>query len=88
MKKLIRVVAVLAAIVSGWTLAASALHVVISPGQVVVVPKNEVSLRQTFVDTRKWTQTDLEANAPLVERLTITKHAGALAHIPQVVAQR
>jgi predicted transcriptional regulator len=88
MKKVIRALVGLTAILSGWVLAASALHVVVSPGQVVVVPKNEVSLKDTFVNTRHWTAADLEAHASVVDRLTVTKHAGALAHIPQVVAQR
>jgi hypothetical protein len=88
MKKVVRIFVGLVAIGSGWTLAASALHVVISPGQVVVIPKNAVTLHETFVDTRHWTVGDLEAHPSVVERLTVTKHAGALTHIPQALAQR
>ena len=66
-------------LVSGWAIAALAVHVVVVPFQaedqaeswrVVVVPKERLGLAQTYVDTRGWTEQEAAEHVELLARLT------------------
>ena len=83
MKKIFRLLVVVM-LLGGWTLAALALHVVVAPGKpgrVILVPKNQLGIKDTYVDTRNWTIGDV-ANHPLVtERLVQAGKADALTQV-------
>ena len=90
MKKFLKVVfrlSVFTLLVAGWSVAAGALHVVLSPGQlpvvgkVTVLPKDHFALRDTFVDTRKWTVEDVAKHPALAARLGATNKADVLKHV-------
>jgi len=73
-------------LVGGWTLAAASLHVVLTPDastrqKVIVIPKNELEFRDTFVDTRNWTLVDVSAHPKVVQRLIDTGKSDRLAHV-------
>ena len=80
MKKAFRLIVALL-LFGGWALAASAVHVVVAPGQVVVIPKDHLTMKETIVDARKWTANDAAAHTSVVSRLTATNHADALSHL-------
>jgi len=83
MKKIFRLlVAVL--LIGGWTLAALAVHVVVAPGnpgRVIVVPKSQLGIRDTYVDTRAWTIGDVTSHPQVTERLIQTGKSEALAQL-------
>ena len=90
MKKFLKVVfrlSLFTLLVAGWSLAAGALHVVLSPGElplvgrVTVLPKNHLAVRDTFVDTRAWTVEDLAAHPSLAARLAARNKADVLKHL-------
>lgn len=66
---------VLCLILGGWALAAAALHVVRTEGQIPVigkvlfVPKEHMSFKDIYVDTRAWTDADREAHPLVTARL-------------------
>ena len=67
----------------GWTLAAASLHIVRVPneqGYIVLIPKNRLGFKQTYVDVRMWTRTDLESNEMFVLRMRAADKDGKLAH--------
>ncbi len=68
MKSLIRVIT-LFLLVTGWGLAASALHVVRTADHIIVIPKDRIGLSDTYVDTRHWTYTDVRSHPEVVSRL-------------------
>ena len=68
MKQMFRAVT-LVLLVGGWTLAGSAVHVVRTPTNLAIVPKDRLSFHDTYVDTRKWTVADDQAHAAVVARL-------------------
>jgi hypothetical protein len=80
MKKLFRVFVTLL-LLGGWGLAASALHVVRSPSGIVVIPKDRLSAKDTYVDVTKWDAAAAEAHASVVQRLVETNHADTLSHV-------
>src|SRR4051794_22709408 len=67
-------------LVGGWTLASSALHVVRTPGHVVVLPKNRVGFHDTYVDTRTWTIQNVRQHTELAARLLQVGKGNLLAH--------
>lgn len=67
----------------GWGLAASALHVVRTPDSVAIVPKDRLSVMNTYVDVRPWTLDQVRANPRLAQRLVETGKAPLLAHTTQ-----
>lgn len=80
MKKLLKLlVAVL--FVGGWALAASAVHVVRTPGPIPyigslkVVPKDQLGYCRTFVDTTHWSAADIAANPDLATRAKLSAAA-------------
>lgn len=96
MKNLFRLV-VFVLLITGWGLAATALHVVRTPGatsrEFVIVPKNRIGITDTFVDTRAWTLDDASNHPGVVRRMIETEKYMALAHVtgesePAEVQQR
>src|SRR4051812_1235967 len=80
MKTLFRLI-VLLLLVVGWGLAALALHIVRTPERVVVIPKNQLGIRDIYADTRTWTPADLPKHADLVQRLVQAGKAESLRHV-------
>lgn len=82
MKKLFRLL-VTVLLVGGWTLAASALHVVRTNDSqpIKLIPKDRLSFTDTYVDVRTWTVDDAAAHPAVVERLIETGRGDALASI-------
>lgn len=74
---------VLVLLLLGWGLAAAALHVVHTPHviPITLVPKSDLGLSDTYVDTRQWTLQDVANHAAVVERLIRTGKADALRHV-------
>lgn len=80
MKKLIKFVFIVSFVFGGWALAAASLHVVRAPGEmgcakvrvpfnVQLVPKNSLTFKDTYLDTRKWTAADVASHPAFVDRL-------------------
>ena len=80
MKNLFRVFVTLL-LVAGWGLAASALHVVRSPEGIVVIPKEKLAAKDTYVNVSKWDAATAQAHESVVKRLIETNHAGKLSHV-------
>jgi len=77
---------IFAALITGWTLAASAVHVILTPDpstteRVIIIPKDQISFEDTFVDTRKWTLADAANHPKVVQRLIDTGKADRIAHV-------
>lgn len=100
MKRLFKLVVVLA-MIAGWPLALSALHVVHTPAGATVmsmplpewacwqaVTKDRLSFRETFVDTRPWTLNDIADHKETANRLDRAGLGSAFAHAgtPEEVA--
>jgi hypothetical protein len=80
-KSLIRFLSVML-ILGGWGLAALALHVVRTPdpsnpqeSKLVVIPKNELDWKETYVDARGWTMADVSDHRMLMLRVLYTDKA-------------
>lgn len=80
-KQLFRAVVVVA-LVGGWALASAAVHVIRAPGQSfpVVITKDKLVYKDTYVDTRNWTITDDQAHPAVVARLIQLGQTDVLAH--------
>lgn len=78
MKNLFRLTVTLL-LLAGWTLAGSALHVVRNGSKVRLVPKDSLGVRETYVDTTKWTDNDVAAHPAVVKRLIAAGKADLLA---------
>src|SRR4051812_10985615 len=71
------IVAVL--LLGGWGLAASAMHVVRTAGSPIIIPKDRLSLHDTYVDVRNWTLDDVSNHPGVAKRLIATGKVDALA---------
>src|SRR5438045_2078825 len=83
MKKIFRLLVVVL-LLGGWTLAALAVHVVVAPGKpgrVILVPKNQLGFKDTYVDTRDWTIGDVVNHPQVTERLVQSGKADALTQV-------
>jgi len=89
-KRLLKFVIVVGLMFGGWALAAASLHVVKSPGSMIygkvpfcvqLVTKNNLTFRETYVDTSKWSVADLDAHKDVVTRLEQLNKTDALAHL-------
>src|SRR5689334_17096073 len=65
----------------GWALAALAVYVIRTPEHVVIVPKDRLSITDTFVDTRNWSIGDAAGHPDLINRLLATHQADVLEHV-------
>ena len=92
MKRFFKLVVVLA-MIGGWPLALSSLHVVHTPGPTTVMgvtlpewaswrmlTKDTMSFRETFVDTRKWTLNDIADHKETANRLDRAGLGSSFAH--------
>ena len=66
-------------LLGGWLLAASALHVVWTGNKAIIIPKNRIGVRETYVNTAAWSADDVTNHAALVKRLVDTGHTDAVA---------
>ena len=64
---------------AGWLLAASALHVIRTGNGVVLLPKDRVHVKDTYVNLNTWTADDIGNHPVLVKRLLATGKADLLA---------
>jgi hypothetical protein len=74
---------VLVLLVVGWGLAALSLHVIRTPDEVPItlVPKDQFGIKDTYVDTRKWTLDDAAEHPQLVAKLIESGKANVLKHL-------
>jgi hypothetical protein len=71
----------LVVMVSGWTLALSAVHVIHTPTRIQVITKDRLTFADTFADTRHWTLDDVPNHATLVRRVLALKQEDLLKHV-------
>lgn len=76
-----RIVSILAVLILGAALMYGALssHVVRTSKGWLWLSKDELSLRDTYVDIRKWSAKDFDEHPAVVKRLIDTGHADVLA---------
>ena len=66
--------------IGGWALASAAVYVVRTPSKVMIITKDKLGYRDTYVDTRTWTL-PIDGNHPaLVSRLIELGRTDVLAH--------
>lgn len=65
----------------GWCLSAAALHVIRTPGTVVIVPKNKLGIQDTYLDVRQWTVADMATHQGAVKRMVDSGNAGGLTEV-------
>jgi hypothetical protein len=80
MKTMFRLI-VLVLMMGGWILSALSLHVVMTPQRLVVLPKHELGIADTWVDTRHWKREDALQHPVLLERLLRAGRADVLTHV-------
>lgn len=71
-------------LITGWTLAALALHVVYAPGnpgRLAVIPKERLGITDTWCDTRQWKAEDLPQHSTVIARLVETGKGDILSHV-------
>jgi hypothetical protein len=61
--------AVAMVLLAGWALAALSLHVVRTAAGVELIPKNKLSIVDTYVDVRHWSSDDEDKHPALYARL-------------------
>ena len=95
MSKMFRLV-VLVLLAGGWTLAASAIHVIRTPGQgvpyvpeswgrITVITKDRLGFKDTYADARKWTTADVAARPALEARLNALGKSELLKHVSEPI---
>jgi hypothetical protein len=94
MKKILKLV-LLMILLAGWALAASALYLVRGPGRLagiprtewagklVLIPKDCLGWRDTYVDTSHWTPTDLASHPVVVQRIKESGRKDLISHITE-----
>jgi hypothetical protein len=80
-KQLFRAIVVVL-LAGGWALASAAVHVIRVPGQSfpVVITKERLNYKDTYVDTRNWTASEDAAHPAVVSRLIELHQSDLLAH--------
>ena len=76
-----------ALLVGGWAIAALCVHVVRTPDKFVVVPKNRLHWRDTYVDARQWTA-DAAAEEETARRLVELGKLDRLSHVEDLDVRR
>lgn len=88
MKTLFRLIVVVL-LVAGWGLAALSLHVVRARGsesggdRIVLIPKQRLSITDTYADARTWTIANVGEHEQLVERIIQSGKADSFAYVVQ-----
>lgn len=81
MKTVFRLILLLLLVV-GWGLAALSLHVVrTGKERVVLIPKQRLSITDTYVDARKWTIDEVIAHPKLLERIIQSGQAEQFSYV-------
>ena len=81
MKTLFRLI-VCILLVAGWGLAALSLHVVRAQGdRIVLIPKQRLSIIDTYADARTWTLANVGEHEQLVERIIQSGKADSFAYV-------
>jgi hypothetical protein len=82
MKLIIRLI-VTVLLVAGWGLALASLHIIRTPSNVWLLPKDSIDFNpfRVYVDTRAWTGADLVANQQVVKRIVSSGKAEMLRHV-------
>jgi hypothetical protein len=82
MKNFFRLIVCLLLLV-GWGLAALSLHVIRTPGDIPIklVPKEDFSFTDTYVDTTKWSLDDVSKHPKLVTKLIRVGKTDVLKHL-------
>src|SRR5438067_569494 len=65
----------------GWGLAASAMHIIWTGNSPIVLPKEQLGVRDTYVNLNKWTIVDVQNHPAVVKRLLETNRAETLARL-------
>jgi hypothetical protein len=81
-KKMFRLIVTLL-LVGGWSLAAGALHVIYTGSNVIVLPKDRLGLRDTYVNITGWTTDDVANHRSIASRLLTTGKVEALSPVYQ-----
>jgi hypothetical protein len=68
-------------LLAGWGLAAISLHIVRTPAGLTILPKDTLSITDTYADTRDWKPTDLPEHKALIKRLLSTDRMDAVRHV-------
>jgi len=67
---------------AGWTLAALSLHVVrLNDGFIGLLPKDHLTITDTYLDVRPWTAIDVSAHPDFVRRVVQANRADWLKHL-------
>ncbi|MEA2733589.1 MAG: hypothetical protein QOE14_40 [Humisphaera sp.] len=66
-------------LIGGWSVAASALHIVWTGEKVKVLPKDRMGIRDTYVNISDWKADDVAAHPALAKRLVATGQTDVLA---------
>jgi hypothetical protein len=82
MKKTFRLIVALL-LLGGWSLAATALHVVYTGSSVIIIPKNRLGVGDTYVNISNWTADDVSNHPAVVARLMATGKTDTLANVFQ-----
>lgn len=72
----------------GWGLAGSAIYIVRWPGAdawIGIIPKHRLGIKDTYVDVRNWTLSDLRDHPELLRRLG---EAGKLHWLVHIASER
>src|SRR4051794_27746006 len=80
MKTMLRLI-ILVLMLGGWGLSALALHVVRTPEKIAVIPKNQLGLTDTYVDTRAWTLAEAANHGTVIHRLIDLHKEDLLVHV-------
>jgi hypothetical protein len=81
MKALVRLI-VLVLLIAGWGLAALSLHVIRAQGdRIVLIPKQRLSITDTYVDARTWTIASVGDHDALIERIIQSGKADQFAYV-------
>jgi len=57
----------------GWVLAGLAVHVIRTPSQVLIIPKEHLGFHETFIDARHWTVADIAMHPTVAVRILETQ---------------
>jgi len=71
-------------LLTGWSLAALSLHVVLAPGnpgRIALIPKKNLSITDTWNDVRKWTAGDVVNHPAVVARILENHKVSLLTHV-------